>query len=158
MNHVLINPFITSTTNVIATMATMEIKEGIVASECMELPPADVTGILNMVSDSVEGVLAVSFPKPVIFELTKRLVGIEPTDIDEMVEDMVGDITNMVYGGAKTILDEEGYNFDMAIPSVIHEQDISIDFPQGCKVVVITFTTEVGDFYVEISFEGTALQ
>jgi chemotaxis protein CheX len=128
------------------------------ALECKDIPPADVTGIINMVSDRVEGVLAVSFPKPVIFELTKRLVGIEPTDIDEIVEGMVGDITNMVYGGAKTLLDDEGYNFDMAIPNVIHELDLEIDFPNDDMVAVVTFTTEVGEFYVLISFEGTALQ
>jgi chemotaxis protein CheX len=157
MNFELINPFITSTSNVITTMATMDISEG-KALECKELPPTDVTGILNMVSDNVEGVLAVSFTKPVIFELTKRLVGIEPTDIDDVVEDMVGDITNMVYGGAKTILDDEGYNFDMAIPNVIQEPDINIDFPQDCMLASITFETEVGDFYVLISFEGSALQ
>ncbi len=157
MNFELINPFITSTSNVIATMATMDISQG-EPLECEELPPADVTGILNMVSDSVEGVLAVSFPKSVIFELTKRLVGIEPTDIDEIVEDMVGDITNMVYGGAKTILDDEGYNFDMAIPNVVHEPDINIDFPTDSMVAAVTFKTEVGDFYVLISFEGSVLQ
>jgi len=102
--------------------------------------------------------LAVSFTKPVIFELTKRLVGIEPTEIDDGVEDLVGDITNMVYGGAKTILDAEGYNFDMAIPNVIQELDLDIDFPQDYMVAAVTFTTEVGEFYVMISFEGTALQ
>jgi len=58
----------------------------------------------------------------------------------------------------KKILDEEGYNFDMAIPTVIKELDKNLDFPQDCMVVVVTFTTEVGNFYVQISFEGTVLQ
>ncbi len=138
-------------------MATMETTQG-EALECIDLPPADITGVINMVSDRVEGILAVSFTKSVIFELTKRLVGIEPTEIDELVEDMVGDITNMVYGGAKTLLDEEGYNFDMAIPTVIKELDLNIDFPKDHMIVVVTFETEVGEFYIFISFEGTALQ
>ncbi|HIF50381.1 MAG TPA: chemotaxis protein CheX [Thiotrichaceae bacterium] len=157
MNLELINPFITSASNVITTMATMEIKQG-EALQCTDLPPADITGILTMVSDRVEGVLAVSFTKPVIFELTKRLLGIEPTDIDEIVEDMVGDITNMVYGSAKTILDEEGYNFDMVIPDVIQEADIAIDFPRDSMIAAVTFETEAGEFHVLISFEGGALQ
>jgi chemotaxis protein CheX len=152
MNLELITPFIKSTSNILATMATMEVTQGEVL-ECKDIPPADVTGILSMVSDRVEGVLAVSFTKPVIFELTKRLVGIEPTEIDELVEDMVGDITNMVYGGGKTILDEEGYNFDMAIPTVIQELDFNIDFPHNDVVTVVTFTSEVGEFYVLISFD-----
>jgi chemotaxis protein CheX len=157
MNLELITPFITATSNIFTTMAAMETTQG-EALECKDLPPADVTGILHMVSDRVEGTLAVSFTKPVIFELTKRLVGIEPTDIDDVVKDMVGDITNMVYGGAKTILDEEGYNFDMAIPNVIQELDLNVDFPYEDLVAIVTFTTEVGNFYVLISFEGTALQ
>ena len=157
MNLELINPFIKSTSNFLDTMATMGTTQG-EAVECKDLPPADITGILSMVSDEAKGVLAVSFTKPVIFEITKRVVGIEPTDIDEVVESLVGDITNMVYGGAKKILDEEGYNFDMAIPTVIQELDKNLDFPQDCMVVVVTFTTEVGNFYVQISFEGTVLQ
>lgn len=157
MNLELINPFIKSTSNVLNTMTTMEAMQG-EAVECQNLPPADVTGILNMVSDEVQGVLAISFTKPVIYELTKRLVGIEPTDIDDIVESLVGDITNMVYGGAKTLLEEEGYNFDMAIPTVIQEVDRNIDFPQNCKVIVVTFSTDAGEFYLEISFEGSVLQ
>lgn len=153
MNLELIDPFIKSASNVLTTMGSMEATHSDPVV-CKELPPTDVTGILNMVSDSVEGVLAVSFTKPVIFELTKRLIGISPTDIDEDVKSLVGDITNMVYGGAKTILDDEGYNFDMSIPTVIQELDINIDFYKNSSVVVTTFETEVGKFYIQISFEG----
>ncbi len=47
------------------------------------------------------------------------MLGEKHTQINAEVSDAVGEMTNMIYGSAKTTLNQLGYNFEMAIPTVI---------------------------------------
>lgn len=153
MNVEFINPFLSSISNVLATMAMIEPKTGKPAIQCDPLPPAEITGIIRMNSPQTSGVLAISFSQPLIHEVTKRMLGDDAETADETLKDLVGEITNMVCGNAKAVLDQKGYDFDMAIPQVVIGRDKNATFPVGCKVIVVPFSTEFGDFFVEIGFE-----
>ncbi len=156
MNVEFVNPFLSSISNVLATMAMIEPKSGKPAIQTDTLPPAEITGIIKMNSPQSTGVLAISFTEPLIHEVTKRMLGDDAETADETLKDLVGEITNMVCGNAKAILDQKGFDFDMAIPKVVIGRNRAKTFPSGCKVIVVPFSTEFGDFFVEIGFEKTA--
>jgi chemotaxis protein CheX len=153
MNVEFINPFLSAIMNVLSTMARMEIKAGKPTIKKNEVACGDVTGIIGMASDQAKGTLAVTFTEQVILEITKRMLGEEVSSIDETVCDMVGEITNMVTGGAKSELSEKGYRFDMAIPSVIAGKDHIIRHKSKAPIVIVPFSTSAGDFFIEICFE-----
>jgi len=153
MNVEFVNPFLSAIMNVLSTMARMEIKAGKPTIKKNEVACGDVTGIIGMASDQAKGTLAVTFTEQVILEITKRMLGEEVSSIDETVCDMVGEITNMVTGGAKSELSEKGYRFDMAIPSVIAGKDHIIRHKSKAPIVIVPFNTSAGDFFIEICFE-----
>ena len=153
MNVEFINPFLGSIMNVLSTMAHMEVKPGKPAVKSNEVACGDVTGLIGMAGKQAKGTLAITFTEPVILEITKRMLGEELSEIDETVADMVGEITNMVTGGAKLVLSEKGYRFDMAIPSVIAGKDHIIHHKSKAPIVIVPFNTEAGDFFIEICFE-----
>ncbi len=153
MNVEFINPFLSAIMNVLTTMAMMEVKPGKPYIKKNEVACGDVTGIIGMASDQAKGTLAVTFTEKVILEITKRMLGEDVTTIDETVCDMVGEITNMVTGGAKSQLSEKGYYFDMAIPSVIAGKDHIIRHKSKAPIVIVPFDTSAGDFFIEICFE-----
>ncbi len=155
MNVEFINPFLSAISNVLATMAMIEPQNGKVAIQCDDSPPAAITGIIEMNSPQTCGVLAISFTEPLIHEITKRMLGEDAETVDETLKDLVGEITNIVCGNAKAILDEKGFDFDMATPRVVKGRDKDTTFPKDCIVVVVPFSTEFGEFYVEIGFEKT---
>ncbi len=148
-----INPFLNSMSSVLTTMATLSINPGGASLKQDDLPPGDVTGIISMSSPQTRGTLAISFTKPVILEITKRMLGDELSEIDDTVIDLVGEITNMVTGSAKRMLGEKGYEFDMATPIVITGVDQKISHLAKGPVIIIPFETESGTFYVEVCFE-----
>ena len=113
----------------------------------------DVTGLMGMAGKQTKGTLAITFTEPVILEIAKRMLGEEETKINDTVTDLVGEITNMVTGGAKKILSEKGYRFDMAIPSVIAGKDHVIHHKSKASIIVVPFHTDVGEFFIEICFE-----
>jgi chemotaxis protein CheX len=153
MNVELINPFLESLLNVLTTMATIKASPGTPALKKDQKAFGDVTGIIGMASSKAKGTMAITFTEPVILEITKRMLGEEVTSIDETVIDMAGEITNMVTGGAKAILSEMGYKFDMAIPSVVSGKDHLVHHKSKAPVIVVPFSTDAGNFFVEVCFE-----
>lgn len=153
MNVEFINPFLGAIMNVLSTMAMMEVKPGRPTVKKNEIACGDVTGLMGMVGDHAKGTLAITFTESVILEITKRMLGDELSQIDDTVTDMVGEITNMVTGGAKKTLSEKGYHFDMAIPTVISGKGHIIHHKSKAPIVIVPFNTKAGDFFIEICFE-----
>jgi len=153
MNVEFVSPFLSSIMNVLSTMATLEAKAGKPFYKKNKIAQGAVTGIIGMAGKQTKGTLAISFTEPVILEITKRMLGEEETEINATVTDMAGEITNMVTGGAKNLLSEKGYRFDMAIPTVISGNDHVVNHKSGKPVIVVPFKTEAGDFFIEICFE-----
>src|SRR4051812_1077238 len=83
----------------------------------------DVTGILGMVQVRMEANLIISFEKATIFGILGRLYKKEFKEIDRSVQQGVGELTNIIYSMMKKNLNEQGYDFKMAIPSIIFGQD-----------------------------------
>lgn len=83
----------------------------------------------------------------------KGMVGEAPNEVNDEIIDLVGEITNMVSGGAKRILSEKGFNFDMATPVVVSGPDHTIHHKSKGPVVIMSLKGEVGRAYIEFSFD-----
>lgn len=152
MNVEFINPFLNSMSNVLATMATLDIHPQNLGLKKDKVPPGDVTGIISMQSSRTKGTLAISFSERVILQIAQRMLGETFTSIDKDIADLVGEITNIVCGGAKQLLEQKGFNFDLARPTVIIGKAQEVCHTVKAPVIVIPFTTEAGEFYVEVCF------
>ncbi len=153
MNAELINPFITSTTNVLSTMAQLDLKPGSAALKKDNVAQGDITGLIGMTGDKIRGSFSISFTKEAIFDITQRMLGDEVTTIDETVTDMTGELTNMATGGAKKLLAEKGYNFEMSTPVVVAGDNHEVIHKSNGPIVIMPFTIGLGKFFLEISFE-----
>lgn len=153
MNVELINPFLESVLNVLNTMAQVEARPGRPQIKEDDVAQGDVTGLIGMTGEQARGSLAVSFSEAAILEISKRMLGEESEEIDATVTDLVGEITNMVTGGAKRILADKGYHFDLAIPAVVSGPQHKIIHKSRGPKVIVPFTTDAGAFCVEICFE-----
>lgn len=153
MNVEFINPFLNSILNVLTTMAAMEAKPEKPALKKGQEARGDVTGLIGMTGEKIKGSLAITFSENVILEISRRMLGEAPAAIDESVADLVGEITNMVCGGAKRELADKGYDFDLAIPGTITGKNHTVTHKAKGPAVLIPFTTESGKFYLEVAFE-----
>ena len=96
-----INAFLESLLNILSTMAQTEAKNQKPTIKSDNIARGDVTGIIGMVGNKVAGSMSVTFSDRAAMEITSRMLGEEIMTIDDTVKDMVGEITNMVTGGAK---------------------------------------------------------
>lgn len=152
MNKVFINPFLSAVLNVLTTMARMDPKPEKPILKKDSKARGDVTGFIGMTCGKAKGSLALTFPEAVILEIGSNMLGENLTELNGEVTDLVGEITNMVCGGAKQALQENGYDFDMAIPSIVSGHEHVVSHPHTSQVIMMPFRTNSGRFFVEFAF------
>ena len=74
-------------------------------------------------------------------------------EIDDTARDLTGEMANMVVGGAKNLFAAQGYDFDMSSPAVLVGKDHTVHHQFVGKTILLPFTAESGQFFVEICFE-----
>jgi len=152
MNAEFINPFIASLLNVMQTMAQTNLTPGKPKKKVQDRVTGDVSGLIGMVGEEIQGSLSITFEEDLALETMHKMLGEKPDGIDANVKDMVGEITNMVCGGAKNELADKGYDFAMASPVVVAGEAHSIDHQVDGKKIVMPFSNESGKLYLEMCF------
>jgi chemotaxis protein CheX len=155
MNVEFINPFLDSLMNVLETMASTKLTPGKPMLKKGVAAHGDVSGLIGMVGPSTKGSLSISFDEKLALAIMQGMLGENPGKINEEVTDMVGEITNMVTGGAKNLLGQKGYEFDMATPIVVSGKNHSITHQFDGPKIMIPFTAEHGKAVIEICFAKT---
>ncbi len=148
-----VNPFIQSTLNVFKTMVFME--------ATMEQPylkvqedlghTIDISGSIGLAGQT-NGVVVIAFSQEIACKISSNMLGEDITEIDDTVKDTIGEMANMIAGGAKGIMAEKQLNFKIALPSVTVGKDHTISYPKGIPSMVIPFRLATLDskFYVEV--------
>jgi chemotaxis protein CheX len=152
MNAEFINPFITALLNVMQTMAQIQLAPGKPKKKNDSQARGDITGLIGMVGDNIQGSMSISFEEGLVLEIMHKMLGERPESIDSDVQDMVGEITNMICGGAKNELDQKGYDFGMATPVVVSGKNHRIKHQVNGKKMVMPFSHESGTLYLEMCF------
>lgn len=153
MNAEFINPFISALLNVLQTMAQTELTPGKPKRKHDETALGDVSGLIGMVGPQLKGSLSISFEQNLACEIMHRMLGEKPTEINSDITDMVGEITNMICGGAKLELANKGYEFDMATPLVVSGPKHTINHQVDGQKMIMPFHSDDGLAYMEISFD-----
>jgi len=153
MNVEFINPFLSSMLNVMSTMAQMELTPEKPKLKKDEVAMGDVSGLIGMVSDQTKGSLSITFDAPLALATMKGMVGEAPDEINDEITDLVGEITNMVTGGAKRMLSEKGFEFDMATPMVVSGKSHTIKHKATGPIVIIPLNSKYGKAFIEFSFD-----
>ncbi len=153
MNVEFINPFLSSLLNVMSTMAQMELKPEKPKLKTSEVAMGDVSGLIGMVSEQAKGSLSITFEGSLALATMKGMVGEAPDEVNDEITDLIGEITNMVTGGAKRMLSEKGFEFDMATPMVVSGANHTIHHKAEGPVVIIPLGSEYGKAYIEFSFD-----
>jgi chemotaxis protein CheX len=126
MDVKLVNPFIEATCNVLVTMASTKAKAGKPYLKNDQVARGDVSGIIGLIGET-SGTISVSFTEKSILAI--------------------------ISGQARQKLEELGRSLKAAIPTVIMGKNHSISHVTSYPVVAIPFSTDNGDFTIEVCLE-----
>lgn len=145
----LINPFVTSTINVFRTMFATELKRGQVFLRRPDQTHGGLSGVIGL-SGQAQGTAAVIVSEETAMRVTSRFLGMDVDAVNDDVVDCIGEVINMVAGGAKAQM--ESYALSLSLPSIVRGKDHLIEFPSNITPICIPFGSDIGDLMVQIGF------
>jgi len=147
-----INPFISATLHVLETLAHIKAEPGKPFVKKDKVARGDVTGVIGL-TGKARGTVSVSFSEKCILAIVSGMFGEEMKELNEEIRDAAGEISNMISGQARRMLEEMGLSLSAAIPTVIMGKNHSLSPITTYPVIAIPFKTGHGDFTIEVSFE-----
>ncbi|SDN24337.1 chemotaxis protein CheX [Desulfonauticus submarinus] len=141
-------------TNVLGTMAMVEVKVGKPYLKKENSAHGDISGIIGFSSPNGKnkGSMSVTFTEQSALGVIGQMLGEEFTELNKDVIDAVGELTNMISGQARRGMDEIGMTFEAGIPSVVTGKNHSISHVSNSAILAIPFESQFGPIIVEICF------
>ena len=97
----IINPFIESTDNLFTVMMNMKVNRGMpYIREDVKNSFYFISGIIGLAGEA-SGCVVVSFPTNVALRVVSKFIGEEITEMNDDVKDAIGELVNIIAGGAK---------------------------------------------------------
>lgn len=146
-----VNPFLTATVHVLKVQAQIDARAGKVSvKKATDQSSGDVSGVIGIVSDSFDGSVVISFPEATFLKIMSNMLGETYTEMNREIIDGAGELTNMIFGQAKIVLNDKGYGIKTAIPTVISGKNHTLSAMTKGPIVVVPFESQAGNFFVEI--------
>jgi len=146
-----IDPFLVSTLNVLKLQAsTVAVSGTPFRKEHGDKFLGDISGVIGLVTDDFTGSVVISFPEKTFLTVMSRMLGEEFTSMTPDIQDGAGELTNIIFGSSKVVLNQKGFNIQTALPSVIVGEGHAILSPNRGLRVAIPFSSDAGDFFIEI--------
>ncbi len=152
MDAKMINPFLHATLEILKEVASIDFNVGTFYVKKDIIGLGDVTGIIGL-TGSGKGTVAVTFDERVILAIVSKILDEEMKEINDLVIDAAGELTNMITGRVVDKLARKGFDLMLSVPTVVHgAKHRVIHHTKGPKIV-IPFTSSDGRFSVEFSFD-----
>ena len=146
-----INPFLNAVDNAMETMVGVSPERDKPYIKDNRTTTGDITGVIGFAEKRISGSVALSFPTKTILKIYELMMGTPVEEINNEVDDIVGELTNIVVGGAKKEFSELGLPFNISLPLVVSGTNHIIKHKHDNPVMVIPYSVEGNKFIMEIS-------
>ena len=146
-----ITPILEESVKILKFQAELEVKAGKPAPMGLqENRVSDVTGVIGISSQSFSVVINLRFSQDFLLKLMSRILDIQATSIDPVVEVAVNDLMLTIVKQAKEVLKEKGYQIQSASPAVVTGTTHSmLNTIRGPRIEIPCYSN-LGNFAFEI--------
>lgn len=149
-----INHFIDSTANVFSTMLSCPITRTSLALKNGNEPPHEVSAVIGL-SGRDTGSVVLSLSVPLALKAAEQMLFTEFEEVNGEVVDAVGELANMIAGGAKAQMAH--LELSLGLPNVIVGLEHRIFFPGNVRPISVGFTTQWGLMSIDVGFASALL-
>jgi chemotaxis protein CheX len=153
MDAQFINPFVTALVATFETMLEVSPERGTPYLKRETATQGDISAVIGFAGARVTGSVAISFPTPVALKIYSLMMGEKVYRISSDVQDVVGEIANIVAGGAKTELSKDNLSFNLSIPTVVVGKGHTLGHRMDIPVMVIPFELGKHRFVMEVTMK-----
>jgi chemotaxis protein CheX len=149
----LIPAFIQSTSEVFQTMVFMPVTPDQPTKKTKGCPSGYISGTISLTGEEISGNVSLILEMPLATKIFRSMMGLDgnaPVNAQE-INDVVGELANMVAGGAKSKLQEQNVHFKIGLPTVVVGENHYIEPPRNVSTIVVPFAIQEGKFHLELS-------
>ncbi len=99
------------------------------------------------------GLVSIHVPWPLALSFTSSMLGMEVTEIDDDVNDAMGEIANMIAGSFKQHLSKGGSDIQISTPSVINGSDYTVSSTGNNENITLKLANAEKWFLVSLTIE-----
>ena len=140
--------FVKATVVILSTMAGITATPGKPYVKKDQAAKGDISAIIG-VTGPKNGTISVSFSTQSATGLVTGMLGDAVEDLNQDMQDAVGEVANMISGQARAGIAEAGLVLNGSTPSVVVGKNHIIHHISKAVVMAIPFTTLDGEFTVE---------
>ena len=134
----------------------IKVEEG-TNTEGMQLPVGAntpmIAGTVGFIGN-LTGIIYIFMELPLAVEATCKLLDMEEHEVSgddhELVNDAIGELTNMIVGTFKNDLSNKGYECRMTIPSILRGSNFSIEPAEVALRRIFKFDCEGRSFVIDV--------
>jgi len=153
MDAALVNPFVEGTLHILETTAFVKVKPETPFLKKDRIAQGDISGVLE-ISGDLSGSAAISFSEKSILGIVSAMFGEDMVEINDEINDAVGEISNMIAGHATTKIAEMGKKIKVKFKEVKIGRDVLIEhIEEGQHVLALPFKTTKGKVVIEVCYK-----
>ncbi len=119
-----LSPFVAATETTLLDLCKSKVHATrILTKTTLPKDSARFAAVIGITSPTIQGSMSVHFPEAVFLSLMNRMLGESMTQIEPGLEDGAAEITNIIFGNAKTKLNELDFQIQMALPTLLREKE-----------------------------------
>lgn len=149
-----IKPFLEAINNVFTTMLNMQCSpQKPFIDQNIQLTGPMIVATIGIVGD-VKGNVSVIINEKLGLKIASAFLCTNITELNNDVKDAIGELTNMIVGGAKKIFSDHGDTFKIAVPSVLIGEIHEIYDKESVSALYLPHQTDNQIFYVKVCLES----
>jgi chemotaxis protein CheX len=148
-----INPFLYGTIEVLEKMAFIKPVPCKPFVKRDDTACGDVSGIIGMTGDAI-GSLALTFKEECIIYITNKMLGENHTEMNREVLETAGELTNIISGAARKMMEKDNLKVFAAIPTIIFGKEHTLRHIIKGPSIVLPFQTEKGLFFIDVCLQS----
>jgi len=113
----------------------------------------DCISSLVGLAGTYNGLVSLHMPHSLAIKATSCMLGMEMAEIDDDVNDAMGEIANMITGSFKQHLSKSGLDISLSTPSVVYGKEYVISLGNNPDQITVRFATDDDWFMVAVAFE-----
>jgi chemotaxis protein CheX len=142
---------IDSTEEVFNTMVFMEVTTEGCMTEGTDTIFSHFSAMIG-ISGTLMAMISIHCDAYIAMDIAGGMLDTEFDEVDGDVKDAMGEVANMLAGGIKSRLLDDGIDVTLAIPTTVMGKGYSISSPKRSNRVVIPFDLIQGHFYVDVKY------
>lgn len=143
---------IDATKDVFSTMVMMDPADDYPIKDPIHRFQCSITGMVGF-AGIYSGVISIHCPVDLALQITSSMLGMECEEVNEDLNDAIGEIANMLGGSVKQVLSKGGMDVKLSIPTVISGEDYTVNSLSDIDCVVIPFKVSDNRFLVGLTLK-----